>query len=674
MSIKETVNSSLRLKVLLLSSLVSMAVFGCLFLATSHWQKKAILSEVQSSAARSSEMLAKVVEEPMRLGDTEATTTRFEELGKEHKNIRVLMTDFAGNVTYSTSKEDERKDAAEVLGHAESLAMVQKSLQTRQEVSGLMTVKGTPLFTEVKTIPNEPACYHCHGKSKSILGVMVMRQDLTEQMAALHMTQYMTAGLCLLGLAALVLTLNFFMNRAVLGRVKAIAKSADAVISGDLNAQFNVTGTDELANLSDHLGAMVSRIKDQLEYNKGLLDGIIVPMMVTDELGVITVANKPLIGILGKDEKDILGKCMDTVFYGEKRETITDKAIKTCVSISGNLVYTRADGVRFPLHAEISPLKNTQGQVVGSIGVLIDLTQEEQDRQRIEANRQNLLAVANEVTTVAMRLEEASGDLTSQMVHLTRGMDTTSDRTTQMATAMEEMNATVLEVAKNASDTADASNKARNVAREGGDMVQSTLTEIRQVSGTAQNLSLALGELSTSAQNIGQVMSVINDIADQTNLLALNAAIEAARAGDAGRGFAVVADEVRKLAEKTMTATKEVDAAIQLIQHSTQDAVQQMQATKERVDKSSELAGGAGGMLTQIVDASEHMADMVRSIATAAEQQSATSDEINTNVSEINSLAAQMAGDVQKANNDISALAETARNLSRLVEKFRAEE
>jgi len=102
--------------------------------------------------------------------------------------------------------------------------------------------------------------------------------------------------------------------------------------------------------------------------------------------------------------------------------------------------------------------------------------------------------------------------------------------------------------------------------------------------------------------------------------------------------------------------------------------VNQMQATKERVDKSSELAGGAGGMLTQIVDASEHMADMVRSIATAAEQQSATSDEINTNVSEINSLAAQMAGDVQKANSDIAELAETARNLARLVEKFRSEE
>ncbi len=291
-------------------------------------------------------------------------------------------------------------------------------------------------------------------------------------------------------------------------------------------------------------------------------------------------------------------------------------------------------------------------------------------RQRFEANRQNLLSVAAEVTAVAMHMEEASGHLTQQMHHLTQGMNTTSDRTTQMATAMEEMNSTVLEVAKNASDTADASNNAKSVAREGGQMVQNTLTEIRQVAGTAEDLSAALGQLAHNAKDIGQVMSVINDIADQTNLLALNAAIEAARAGDAGRGFAVVADEVRKLAEKTMTATKEVESAIQHIQHSTEDAVRQMDATKVRVDKTSELASGAGGMLTQIVDASERMADMVRSIATAAEEQSATSEEINSNVSEINNLATQMADDVQKANRDLADLAETARSLARLVEKF----
>ncbi|MBA4357870.1 MAG: chemotaxis protein, partial [Desulfovibrio sp.] len=323
---------------------------------------------------------------------------------------------------------------------------------------------------------------------------------------------------------------------------------------------------------------------------------------------------------------------------------------------------------------EASPLKDAQGALVGVVCVLVDLTQEEQARARIESNRQNLLTVANDVTEVALKLEQASHVISGQMEDLTKGMDTAADRTTQMATAMEEMNATVLEVAKNAGETADSSGSANSVAREGGEMVQNTLSEIRQVAATTESLSLALGELSLSAKDIGQVMGVINDIADQTNLLALNAAIEAARAGDAGRGFAVVADEVRKLAEKTMTATKEVETAIQHIQKSTADAVREMNTAKTRVDKTAELAGGAGGMLTQIVTASDHIADMVRSIATAAEEQSATSEEINTNVSEINTLSGQMSQDIQSANGRIREVAEMSRDLARLVEKFRTEE
>ena len=674
MNLMERYRTSLTFRILVLTCAVSGAVFLGLFLATSHWQKKGTLNEVKSGAARLAQMIGMIVDDPMRRGDTEGTEAAFHELAKQHKGIDVFMTDFEGNVTYSTRKDDERKPIAQVLAHEQCAALVAGALKQKSEKGELMDMGGVPYFTEVKSIPNENACHHCHGTTRPILGTLVMRQNLTEQMGSLHTTQFMTSMLSLGGMLALSLVLFSFFKRAVIQRITSIERSADEVLQGNLNAEFKVPGEDRLAKLAEHLGAMVVRIKDQLEYNKGLLDGIIVPMMVTDELSQITFANRPLLAILGKSEADVLGRCVDETFYGDKRDTITSRCLSTAEAVSGNFTYTRADGVRFPLHTEVSPLRNTRGEMVGAIAVLIDLTHEEQARQRIEANRQNLLTVANEVTAVAKHLEEASTHLTQQMTHLNQGMETTADRTTQMATAMEEMNATVLEVAKNASDTADASGKARSVAREGGEVVGRTVSEIREVAGTAENLSVALSGLSASARDIGQVLGVINDIADQTNLLALNAAIEAARAGDAGRGFAVVADEVRKLAEKTMQATKEVETAIQHIQVSTQDAVRQMDATKERVDRTSELAGGAGGMLTQIVGASENMADMVRSIATAAEQQSATSDEINTNVNEINSLATQMAGDVTRASSDIAELARSAQNLARLVEKFRSEE
>ena len=166
-------------------------------------------------------------------------------------------------------------------------------------------------------------------------------------------------------------------------------------------------------------------------------------------------------------------------------------------------------------------------------------------------------------------------------------------------------------------------------------------------------------------------MSVINDIADQTNLLALNAAIEAARAGDAGRGFAVVADEVRKLAEKTMTATREVDAAITAIQQSAREAVTEMGNTRERAGHTGTMAENAGRVLGQIVSESDSIADMVRSIATAAEQQSSTSEEINLNVNGINELSQGISQRIAQANDAIQEVAAMAGKLSGLVEKFK---
>ncbi len=147
---------------------------------------------------------------------------------------------------------------------------------------------------------------------------------------------------------------------------------------------------------------------------------------------------------------------------------------------------------------------------------------------------------------------------------------------------MQEMAATVAEVSENSNKAAAASQQAAEMAREGGKVVEETLSRMRTISASVSDTARKVQELGKRSDEIGRISGVIDDIADQTNLLALNAAIEAARAGEQGRGFAVVADEVRKLAERTGNATKEIAGMIRNIQAETKTAVAAMRAGSRR--------------------------------------------------------------------------------------------
>jgi methyl-accepting chemotaxis protein len=189
----------------------------------------------------------------------------------------------------------------------------------------------------------------------------------------------------------------------------------------------------------------------------------------------------------------------------------------------------------------------------------------------------------------------------------------------------------------------------------------------------AHVLQESMNALGHQAEAIGQIMTVITDIADQTNLLALNAAIEAARAGDAGRGFAVVADEVRKLAEKTMNATNEVGDSIKAIQNVAARNISGMQAAVGDLEQAADLANRSGEVLDEIVHGTEESAEQIRSIATAAEEQSAASEEINQAIEEINSIAADTARGVSETTQALGDLAEQATALSALVAELKRE-
>ena len=298
-------------------------------------------------------------------------------------------------------------------------------------------------------------------------------------------------------------------------------------------------------------------------------------------------------------------------------------------------------------------------------------------RQADEASREAqektavLLEIAQQLEQVASAVSSAAGQLSAEIEQADRSAGESAQRLSEAATAMNEMNATVQEVARNASSAAAVSAETKANAENGAQIVQNALASIDEVHTVSLALKDDMSRLDTHAQAITHIMNVISDIADQTNLLALNAAIEAARAGDAGRGFAVVADEVRKLAEKTVASTNDVSNAIAAIQSSTAQSVKSMDSALKAVDTATTYAGQSGDALRQIVKNVETTADQVSAIATASEEQSAASEEINQSIVHVNAMSGQTAQAMAEANHAVTNLARQAERLTQLITRMK---
>ena len=293
--------------------------------------------------------------------------------------------------------------------------------------------------------------------------------------------------------------------------------------------------------------------------------------------------------------------------------------------------------------------------------------------QAERAKTEGMHQAARQLEGVVQIVSSASEELSAQVEQSSRGADEQSARVRETATAMEEMNATVLEVARNAQQAADLSQQAKQQALEGSQIVNEAVKGIESVHTQSTAIKQDMDALGKQAENIGQIMGVIADIADQTNLLALNAAIEAARAGDAGRGFAVVADEVRKLAEKTMTATQEVGQAITGIQQGTKKNIHNVEQIAASIEAATSLSVRSGESLKQILEFVHMVNDQVQSIATASEQQSAASEEINHSVEQVANISAETAQAMEQAASAVTELAQQSQALQRLITEMKSQ-
>jgi phosphate/phosphite/phosphonate ABC transporter binding protein len=273
--------------------------------------------------------------------------------------------------------------------------------------------------------------------------------------------------------------------------------------------------------------------------------------------------------------------------------------------------------------------------------------------------------------STANQVASASSELSKFSSKIAKGSGDLSSQTDQIATAMDELNTTVNEVARNAQTVADSAKQATDIAEDGRRAVLTGIKEIREMASSVEDSAKIMSELGQSAASIGEIISLIEDVADQTNLLALNAAIEAARAGEMGRGFAVVADEVRKLAERTTKATKEISDVIKSLQDKTKDAVKTMETSVKEAGEAQDFANRVSDMLEDIVTASRNVSDTIRQIATAVEEQSAATSEISNNVERISVITQDSAKSTKKVSESSVDLSRLSDELIKEVGSFR---
>ncbi|MNF32346.1 twitching motility protein PilJ [Pseudomonas linyingensis] len=358
-------------------------------------------------------------------------------------------------------------------------------------------------------------------------------------------------------------------------------------------------------------------------------------------LGLLALASIMLMALVLV--RDTRGRLAETAEKNDRNQT----AILRLLDEIGDL----ADG---DLTVQATVTEDFTGAIADSINYSID-----QLRDLVETINQTAVQVAGaaqETQATAMHLAEASEHQAQEIAGA--------------SAAINEMAVSIDQVSANAAESTAVAERSVAIANKGNEVVQNTIAGMDNIREQIQDTSKRIKRLGESSQEIGDIVSLINDIADQTNILALNAAIQASMAGDAGRGFAVVADEVQRLAERSSAATKQIEALVKTIQTDTNEAVISMEQTTTEVVRGARLAQDAGVALEEIEKVSRSLAALIQNISNAARQQSSSAGHISNTMYVIQEITTQTSSGTTATARSIGTLAKMASDMRKSVSGF----
>ena len=523
--------------------------------------------------------------------------------------------------------------------------------------------------------------------------------DKANQDLSSSISESLTIGLIVFVIFSIgLLVLLYVLGKGIIAPIKTLAEAAKKFADGDKDVKVEYNKADELGALAKSFNDMVILVRRQLRY----LDKLPTPVMLINTEFDVEYMNEVAANVTGCTQERCIGKKCYSMFKTDHCQT------ENCAvgrSMKQNKQFTaettaRPQGQDVHILYTGTPVHDENGKIIGGLEYVADITEMKEmhnylkrctDVMLVETDKfstgdltvhlqpekddddmgkmfngfneavQKLHEMVIDVQESVSATASASAEISSATEQLAAGAQEQSSQSAEVASAVEQMTSTILETSSNTQSAAEAAREAGDKAKEGVKRVVETKDGMQKIVESAQSTSDIIHSLTKNADQIGNIASVINDIADQTNLLALNAAIEAARAGEQGRGFAVVADEVRKLAERTTKATKEIAETIKGIQLQVKQAEVSMGDSKVVVERGMTLTDQVSEVLEQILRSSSKVSEMVEQVASASEEQSSTAEQISRSIESINSVSQQSAAST-------SQIAATAEDLNRLTE------
>ena len=282
-----------------------------------------------------------------------------------------------------------------------------------------------------------------------------------------------------------------------------------------------------------------------------------------------------------------------------------------------------------------------------------------------------LRVLVSSINQTSRNVSQAAEDTQATALHLAEAAEHQAQEIAGASSAITEMAMTIDQVSSNAAESAGVADRSVALANTGSRVVQNTIGGMDMIREQIQETAKRIKRLGESSQEIGDIVSLINDIADQTNILALNAAIQASMAGEAGRGFAVVADEVQRLAERSGGATRQIEALVKTIQSDTHEAVTSMEQTTAEVVRGARLAEDAGVALEEIESVSKNLAALIQNISNAARQQASSAGHISNTMNIIQEITSQTSAGTTATAQSIGKLAAITNELRNSVAGFK---